>query len=92
VLDTRIEMATRIEVQIERLVVTGLRLGGRDSRLFRAAVEAELSRLLEQGDFADGAMGAAVPALGSGVTWSRGERPEALGARVGQAVYGSLAK
>jgi hypothetical protein len=81
----------RVAVRIDRLVVDGLRLGGRDARLFQAAVEAELARLLAEGEFTEGATGAAVPALrGAAVTWSRGERPEALGARVGQSVYGSL--
>jgi hypothetical protein len=80
-----------VAVHIERLVVEGASLRGRDARLFQAAVEAELSRLFASGGFADGMTSAAVPALrGAGVTWSRGERPDSLGTRVGRAVYGSL--
>jgi hypothetical protein len=80
-----------VTVHIERLVVEGVRLGRHEAGLFRAAVEAELGRLLAGGDYADRAASVAVPAVrGEGVAWSRSERSEALGERVGRAVYGGL--
>jgi hypothetical protein len=81
-----------IRLHIERLVLDGLALEGLQPRQVQAALEAELTRLLAGGGLApELAQETAVPALpGATVNWQAGEAPQALGARIGQAVYGSI--
>jgi len=80
---------TTIRVQIERLVIHGWP-DGRPEEL-RAAVEAELVRLLTEADpgpgFGSGGAAPSVPVASVGAT--KGDSA-ALGAAIGRAVYGGL--
>jgi len=80
-----------IALHIDQLVLDGLELGPGQARLLRAAVEAELSRLLTAGGLApELAAGAAMPALQAGSIEAAGSEPRALGGQIAQAVYSGL--
>jgi hypothetical protein len=82
---------TPIRVEIDRLVLTDWPLGRQEAGLLRAAVEAELSRLFGSAPAeADWSGGATDRVSGGTVAWPAGGGPAALGARVAQAVYGSV--
>ena len=83
-----------IDPHIERLVLDGLNIGPGQGGKVKAAVEAELSRLLSEGGVASvlqegGAMAAirANPLLVSSNT-----NPSSLGEQIAGAVYGGIGK
>jgi hypothetical protein len=79
-----------LELSIERLVLPDLPLVHRER--VAAALEAELARLwAEQGLPPGVGGGASIVLNASGVQVAAGARPEAIGARVAQSVYGDLA-
>jgi hypothetical protein len=80
-----------IALHIERLVLDGFALGPGQERLVRAALEAELGRLLAAGGLAAGlAGGGAVPALRVAPLRAAGGDAAGLGRQVARAVYGGL--
>lgn len=82
---------TNIALQIDRLVLDGLELGPGQAGLLRAAVEAELSRLLTAGGLApELAAGAAMPSLQAGTIAAAGSDPRALGGQIAKAVYSGI--
>ena len=82
-----------IALHIDRLVLDGLELGPGQAGLLRAAVEAELTRLLTAGGIApELAAGAAMPTLQAGMIETAGSEPRALGGQIAQAVYGGIGR
>jgi hypothetical protein len=79
-----------IRLHIERLVLEGLSLEGRDPAQIQTAVAAELSRLLIAGGLApDLAAGAARASLDGGQIGGQGGA-SALGGQIAGAVYSAL--
>jgi hypothetical protein len=77
-----------VAVRIERLVLDGISLGPGDAGRIRASVEAELGRLLADGEISPAfASGAAVPEVGGGAIELDQGGPGALGRRIARAVY-----
>jgi hypothetical protein len=76
----------RTELAIDTLILDGVRPA--DADLVGAALERELARLVRERGVPDGAADSPVPAK---VDLSMGEPPEALGARLADAVYRRLA-
>ena len=79
-----------IELNIERLVLDGVEAATpRERAQIRAAVEAELSRLLTEGGLAhELAGGGALPAIAAGnVQLNGGRDPWQLGEQIARAVY-----
>lgn len=83
-----------INLHIERLVVDAALLGDGRREALHAAVEAELARLLAEGQLPAGRLhGAAIPTLNSAaIQIGAASNPAQLGAQIGQAVYGSLSQ
>jgi hypothetical protein len=84
---------TDVELRVERLVLDGLPpLGPGDAAVLRAAVEAELTRLLADGglDPAVSSGGAHAVLRGPAVRVSASTRPGELGTRIARAVHGGL--
>jgi hypothetical protein len=84
---------TTINLHIERLVLEGLPVGTNEGPLIRAAVEAELARLLERDGAAERfvhdralAVVRADPILGT----ASGQDP--LGAQIGRAIHGAVGR
>jgi|EndMetStandDraft_8_1072994.scaffolds.fasta_scaffold44941_4 hypothetical protein len=82
----------RIDLHIERLVLDGLTVTAADSPRVRAAVEAELARLLAAGGVnREFAAGGAMPRLNAPqVTLAARPRPDAIGRAIAQSVNASL--
>jgi len=82
----------RIKLHIERLVLDGLPASGADGPRLRAAVEAELARLLATGGLSrELATGGAVPQLPApAISVDRGEQPGALGRAVARSVHAGI--
>lgn len=83
-----------VNLHIERLVLDGLTLErGQEPRL-RAAVQAELARLIAADGLAQGLMsGGATPRLQAGeIRVSAGSSSRHLGQQIARAVYGGLAR
>jgi hypothetical protein len=83
-----------INLHIERLVLDGVALSRGQESLLRAAVEAELTRLLSTHGVAQGLMsGGALPRLRAGEIQLSGESsaPQ-LGQQIARAVYGGLGR
>jgi hypothetical protein len=84
----------RINLHIERLVLEGFALSGRDGALVEEAVQVELARLLTQG----GEVGmspycASMPILhGDSIRADTPANPLPFGAAIAQSIYGALAK
>ncbi len=84
----------KIVVHIERLVLNGLPVNTAQGPRLRRAVQRELTRLLAQGGIAPAlAGGGAQPRLAAPqLTLRPQERPDALGGRIAQSVYGGIGK
>jgi hypothetical protein len=82
----------RIDVHIERLVLDGLPVTSADGPRVRAAVEAELARLLAAGglgrELVAGAAMARAPA--PQISIGQGERPDAIGRAVARSVHAGI--
>lgn len=79
----------RIQLHIDRLVLDGLPVDWASGPAVKAAVEAELTRLLSKGSLAtELASGIAVPALrGGSINVADKVKPTALGRDIAGAVY-----
>ena len=83
-----------INLHIDRLVLDGLPIEHRQGPLLKAAVEAELSRLLTADGLANSLMtGGATPSVPApGIQLANESSPQQLGEQIGRAVYGGLGK
>jgi hypothetical protein len=81
-----------INLHIERLILDGLPIEARQGALLKEAVEAELTRLLEQnGLSANLQAGGALRRLQANSIQLDGEKmPTQLGTQIAQTVYGSI--
>lgn len=81
-----------IELHIERLVLDGLPIGALDGEVVRAAVEAELTRLLAiDGLGMSWHAGGALPVLPVGdLALAIGDAPEHIGTRIAGVVYDGI--
>jgi hypothetical protein len=83
-----------VHLHIEHLVLDGLPVEPDGGDLVRAAVEAELTRLLAEGTLGPGLRtgGAhfAVPA--DDVAFSHSDSANTLGGKIGQAIYGGISR
>ena len=81
-----------INIHIERLVLDGVGISPSQRPLVKAAVEAELGRLLADGGLApDLLAGGAVPRVqGSTIKLQPESNPSQLGQQIAQAVYGGI--
>jgi hypothetical protein len=84
----------KINIQIERLVLDPLPIGRHQGSLLKAAVEADLSRLIDADGLADNLMsGGAVPSMPApNIQLGSDNNPTKLGQQIGRAVYGGLGK
>ncbi len=82
----------KIQLHIERLILDGLPVERIDGSIVRAAVEAELSRLLTaEGLHPSLLSGGATPAVqGSSIQLTSQSNPAHLGTQIAQAAYGGL--
>lgn len=83
-----------INLHIDRLVLDGLPIDHRHGPLIKAAVEAELGRLLAADGLANSlANGGATPSVpASGIQVSHDSNPARLGQQIGRAIYGGIGK
>jgi hypothetical protein len=83
-----------VNLHIERLVLDGFALDGRDAALVQAAVRAELTRLFVQNEAGAASLAsAAVPNLRAApMRLSGAETPPRLGSAIAQSVYGAVAR
>jgi hypothetical protein len=80
-----------VHLHVERVVLHGIELEAGGADALRAAVCAELVRLLSERDPLPGAPGGAVPLMRAApVRLESGASPQQIGTRVARAVYGSL--
>lgn len=81
-----------INVHIERLILDGLPVARSQGPLIRAAVEAELARLLAADGLAAGLLaGGALPSVpASAIQLTSNTNPTQLGQQIAQAVHGGL--
>ncbi|WP_028580790.1 hypothetical protein [Desulfogranum japonicum] len=81
-----------INLHIERLVLDGLELGPGQGAKVQAAVEAELSRLLQEGGIAPGIQnGGELPSIRTKpLQVSSSTSPNTLGVQIAQSVYGGI--
>jgi hypothetical protein len=84
----------KINIQIERLVLDRLPVEHRQGPLLKAAVEAELSRLLSANGLANNLMsGGAVDSVHApGIQLGSDNNPVRLGQQIGRALNGGLGK
>ncbi len=84
----------RINIEIERLVLDRLPVEHRQGPLLKAAVEAELSRLLVANGLANNLMsGGAVDSLSAPtIQLGKDNNPIKLGQQIGRAINGGLGK
>jgi hypothetical protein len=84
---------TRIRVMIDRLVLDGLPLERAQGPAVKAAVEAELSRLLAEGGIDRGlALGGAVPSVSADSIKLAGGGPAQVGMQIARSVYGGIGR
>ncbi|PON12302.1 hypothetical protein C2W62_40325 [Candidatus Entotheonella serta] len=77
-----------IQIHIERLIVDDMTLSPHQQQQFKAAVEAELIRLLTADGLALQARDHAVSSVRAGtITHAEAQDPNRLGQRIAQAVY-----
>jgi hypothetical protein len=81
-----------IEVSIERIVLDGLIVQGRDGDKVRAAVQSELTRLLREGGIAPSLTPAGATARldAPSIQIPAGVQPVALGHKIAHAIYGGI--
>lgn len=83
-----------INLHIERLVLDGLQIGPGQGVKVKAAVEAELSRLLQEGGLSSSLQGGnAPPRIRTNPMQVNGnEYPKNLGAQIARSLYGGIGK
>ena len=83
-----------INLHIERLVLDGLPIEHHQGALVKAAIEAELGRLLTVEGLADGLIsGGAVPSVPArGIQLASNSSPRKLGQRIARALHGGIGK
>ena len=82
-----------IKIHIERLVLDGLPVTRAKGPLVKAAVEAELSRLLSEGGLgSELAARGAVPSVRADGIDSVGKSPAQIGRQIARAVYGGIGR
>ena len=83
-----------VNLHIERLVLDGVDIAPNQRHVLRAAVEAELGRLINRGGVGgDIAGGGAVPNVaGRSIQLQRENAPGELGRQIAGAVYGGIGK
>lgn len=83
-----------IRLHIERLVLDGLPLEAAHGPVVRAAVEAELTRLLAEGALAPDLRqgGTRAHARGADICTTLSSTPASLGQQIGRAIYGGIGK
>jgi hypothetical protein len=83
----------KVNLHIDRLVLEGIDLDHAQRPHLRAAVEAELGRLLAEGGVGNLAAGGAVPSVrAEGFEIGADGGPGRLGAQIAQSVYGGIGK
>ena len=84
----------KIHVHIERLILDGLPIGPSGGSRVQAAVEAELARLLTEGNIAQAwPSGGAVPTVPAApIQLPVGARPAEIGGQVARSVYGGIGR
>ena len=84
----------KINLHIDRLVLDGLPIDHQQGPLVKAAVEAELSRLLTANGLANSLLaGGATPSVPApGIEMSSDRNPARLGQQIGRAIYGGIGK
>jgi len=82
----------KITLNIERLILDGLPVSGDQAPSVRAAVEAELARLIADGGLSrEARSGGAVPALrGGNIQVDKAGPPAGLGKQIAGAVYSGI--
>jgi hypothetical protein len=83
-----------INLHIERLILDGLNIGHGQGALIKAAVEAELGRLLREGGMStDLNSGGAFPSVHVGsITMGKEGNPSLVGQQIANAVYDGIGK
>lgn len=83
-----------INLHIERLILDGIPLGPGQHHMLRAAVEAELTRLLASGGVSDTLQseGTLYNVRATGMQLANDWNPARLGAQIAGAVYGGIGK
>lgn len=83
-----------VNLHIERLILDGVAVARGDEPLLRAAVEAELARLIAVGGPSPALMsGGAVPRLHAGdIRLSGEDGPRQLGRQIARALYGRIGR
>jgi hypothetical protein len=82
-----------VNLHIERLVLDGFPLDGRDAARVQAALRAELTRLFVQNEAGASLVSAAVPNMRAApMRVTSAETPPRLGSAIAQSVYGAVAK
>jgi hypothetical protein len=80
-----------INLHIERLVLEGLPTENRHSALVKAAIEAELTRLLTENGLSAGLQsGGVFPRLQANALQLGTEKTPQLGQQIAQSIYGSI--
>jgi hypothetical protein len=84
----------KVNLHIERLVLDGFALSGRDAAVVEEAMRTELVRLILSDEAGVGglASGALPSAQGALLHVSSAERPPQLGAAIAQSVHGVIAR
>ena len=82
----------KINVYIERLILDGINMGPGQGAMVKAAVQAELSRLLAEGGVESGLLsGGAFPNMPARpIQVSEEIQPSRLGRQIARTVYGSI--
>jgi hypothetical protein len=79
-----------IDLQIEQLNLTGVNLTPRQRQELKAALEAELSRLLTSSDISRRQANIALPSIPIKVDAGGAKNPTQLGQQIAQSIYGGL--
>lgn len=81
-----------VNVNIERLILDGIRIGPAEGALVKAAAEGELSRLLRSGSLASSLrIGGSLPSVrAESIQVSAEGHPSRLGKQIARSVYGGI--
>ncbi|MBV9992204.1 MAG: hypothetical protein JOZ72_13045 [Alphaproteobacteria bacterium] len=84
----------KIVLHIDRVVLDGLAVAGTDGPRLRRALARELTRLLADGGVAQGlSAGTVLPHIQAPrLSYAKREKPDALGAKIAQAVHAGIGK
>lgn len=89
--DPAVPAAPSVRLRVDRLVLDGIPLAAADRPLVRAALEAELARLLGEGGIsAEWTGGGAVPRLRAPAVVDATADAASLGRQIANAVYGGI--